>query len=240
MAYIDYTMTPAAATESVLDNVVWHALRGPQARYAKWAEDGRAVRFDPEVAIFTAVDRIDDDGWAAQAALVGSGGATVLFRDEIPTPPAGWDEVFRGPTWQLVADDLSPTPEQPIEALSSADAEDMLALARLTEPGPFQIRAVELGTYVGIRHEGRLLAMAGERLKAPGYVEISAVCTHPDARRRGYGAALTLWMATHIRERGDEAFLHVLATNESALRLYEAIGFRRRRRVDAVAAVRTG
>lgn len=233
-------MTTAAATESVLDNVVWHALRGPQARHAEWEGDGRAGRFDPEVAVFTAVDRLDDESWAAQAALVGSGGATILFRDEVPTPPRGWDEVFRGPTWQLVAGDLPSTPESPVVPLSAADADEMLALVRRTEPGPFQIRTVELGTYVGIRSEGRLVAMAGERLRAPGYTEISAVCTHPDARRRGYGATLTLWMAAHIRERGDEAFLHVLATNESALRLYEAIGFRRRRMVDAVAAIWSG
>ena len=116
----------------------------------------------------------------------------------------------------------------------------MLDLTRRTEPGPFLARTVELGTYVGIRHGGTLVAMAGERLKAPGFTEISAVCTHPDARRRGYGAALTLWMAAHIRQHGDEAFLHVLEANENALRLYEAIGFRRRRMVDAVAAVWTG
>ncbi|MDG2304231.1 MAG: GNAT family N-acetyltransferase [Candidatus Binatia bacterium] len=233
-------MTPATATENVLDNVAWHALRGPQARLSQWEEHGRAGRFDPEVTVFTAVDRLDDEAWAAQARLVGPGGTTILFRDEVPTPPAGWQEVFRGPTWQLVAGDLGPPAEVPVEALAPDDAAEMLALTQLTEPGPFLLRTIELGTYVGIRHEGKIVAMAGERLKAPGFTEVSAVCTHSNARRLGYGAALTLWMAAHIRKRGDEAFLHVLASNESALRLYEAIGFRRRRNVDAVAAVWTG
>lgn len=233
-------MTPAPATENVLDNVVWHALRGPQADLAEWNEGKRACRFDPEVAIFTAVDRLDEEGWAAQADLVGDGGATILFRDQVDTPPRGWTEVFRGPTWQLVADDVSPPPEDlSVELLSRDDASEMLALTQRTEPGPFLLRTVEMGTYVGVRREGKIVAMAGERLKTPGYTEISAVCTHPDARRRGYGAALTAWMTRHIRERGDQAFLHVLETNENALRLYEAIGFQRRRMVDAVAAVHT-
>lgn len=234
-------MTLAPATENVLDNVVWHALRGPQAHLAEWNDGRQAVRFDPEVAVFTAVDRLDPEGWAAQADLVGEGGATILFRDRVETPPPGWTEVFRGPTWQLVAGDVPLPPEDlSIEPLSPHDAGEMLALTQRTEPGPFQLRTIELGTYVGIRHAGKLVAMAGERLEAPGYTEISAVCTDPQARRRGYGAALTAWMTHHIRKRGDEAFLHVLETNENALRLYEAIGFQRRRRVDAVAAVHTG
>ncbi len=232
-------MIPATATENVLDNVVWHALRGPQADLAQWSPNGRAARFQPEIAVFAAVDQLDDDGWAAQAELVGAGGAALLFRDHVPTPPAGWDEVFRGPTWQLVAGALPAPPTVGIEILSVDDASEMLALTQLTEPGPFFVRPRELGTYVGVRHEGKIVAMAGERLKTPGFTEISAVCTHPAVRRRGFGAALTLWMAAHIRERGDEAFLHVLAENENALRLYEAIGFRRRRLVDAVVAIWT-
>lgn len=232
-------MTPATATENVLDNVVWHALRGPQASLAEWSSGRRAVRYDQEVAIFGAVDRLDEEGWRALADLVGPGGVTILFREAISKPPPGWDEVFRGPTWQLVAGDVSPPPEGlAIEVLSASDAEEMFALTKLTEPGPFFARTHEMGTYVGIRHEGRLVAMAGERMQAPGYTEISAVCSHPDVRRRGYGAALTAWMVDHIRKRGDAAYLHVLEDNENALRLYESIGFQRRRLVDAVAAVR--
>lgn len=232
-------MMAGTATENVLDNVVWHALRGPQAHVAEWDEAGRAGRFDPGVSVFSAVERLDEASWKAQADLVGPAGATLLFRDEVPEPPAGWQEVFRGPTWQLTAGDVGPAEEVGIERLGEDDAEEMLDLARLTEPGPFLLRTPELGTYVGIRQEGRLVAMAGERLKTPGFTEISGVCTHPDARRRGYGTALTRWITNDIRERGGEAFLHVLASNENALRLYEAIGFERRRSVDAVAAVRT-
>lgn len=231
-------MGNVTATGHPLDNVVWHALRGPQASFAQWEATGRAGRFDPKVAVFSAVERLDADAWRAQADLVGPGGVTLLFRDTVPAPPAGWEAVFRGPTWQMVAGDVAPPPPSlQVERLSAADADAMVSLTQLTEPGPFLARTHELGTYVGLRENGLLVALAGERLKVPGFTEISAVCTHPTARRRGYGGALTAWMVAHIRARGEEAFLHVLEDNVNAIRLYESIGFRRRRRVDAVAAV---
>ena len=176
-----------------------------------------ALRFDPEVSIFCAVDRVDDAGWAALAELVGRGGFCALFRDRIPTPPAGWHEQFRGPCFQLIADDLASRPEIECVRLGDEDAAEMLALAQLTEPGPFFPRTGQLGRYIGVRREGELVAMAGERFRVPGFTEVSAVCTHPSVRGEGLGGALTLEIAHGIRERGDEAFLHLLKTNETAL-----------------------
>jgi ribosomal protein S18 acetylase RimI-like enzyme len=222
------------AKDDVLDNAVWHALRTRQAHFAESDASGRVIRFDREVAIFGAVDAIDPASWEAQAELAGPEGYTMFFRDEVPTPPSGWEEVFRGPTWQMVARDLRPVPELSPTLLGNDDATEMLELAQLTEPGPFFPRTHEMGAYVGVKREGRIVAMAGERLKLPGWTEISAVCTHPDAQREGLGAALTLWMARFIREAGDEAFLHVLEHNENALRLYRALGFEIRRMVQAV------
>lgn len=112
----------------------------------------------------------------------------------------------------------------------------MLALADVTEPGPFNERTHELGRYVGFRRNGRLLAMAGERFRMPGFVEISAVCTHPDARGEGLAAELTLNVAESIRAGGAEAMLHVLEGNENAIRLYQKLGFIVRRRVDVAFA----
>ena len=224
--------------DHVLDNAVWHALRTRQARFAESHPSGRVIRFDREVSIFGAVDEIDPESWRAQAELAGSEGYTMLFRDDVPGSPAGWEEVFRGPTFQMVAGDLRPVPDVSPVLLGAEDAAEMQALVEITEPGPFFSRTHEMGTYVGVRRKGRIVAMAGERLKVPGWTEISAVCTHPDAQRQGLGAALTLWMARSIRGAGDEAFLHVLETNENALRLYHALGFEIRRLVQAVVMVR--
>jgi predicted GNAT family acetyltransferase len=220
----------------MLDNVVWHALRGPQERFAESEPSGRARRFTAEVALFCAVESVDAASWRALADLVGPDGLAVLFRDEVAAPPPGWTELFRGPTWQLVADDIPPRPNLAVDPLGADDVDEMLALTQLTEPGPFFSRTVELGSYVGVRRGGRLVAMAGQRLRVPGWIEISAVCTHPDAQRQGLARDLTLWIAHAIRDGGDEAFLHVLEDNPNALRLYRKLGFEVRRKVDAIAA----
>jgi ribosomal protein S18 acetylase RimI-like enzyme len=223
--------------EQYLDNVAWHALRGRQAEFARSDDEGVAVGFDPEVNVFCAVDRLDEaDAWPALARLVGPAGFVVLARDEVPSVPEGWDESFRDCVWQMVAQRLDPAPEVVCGSLGRADADDMVALAQLTEPGPFLTRTVELGGYVGVREDGRLLAMAGERMKLPGLCEVSAVCVHPDAQRRGLGGALTLRVAHGILARGEQPFLHVLESNETAIRLYEAIGFVKRRKLDVVSA----
>ena len=217
-----------------LDNPVWHTLRGPRTDLAEQVRGGTALRFRSEFSLFAAVEDFDDDAWNAQAELVGPGGVVFLFRDQVPAPPEGWTELLRIPTLQLVAGDLSPPPDAAVITLGDADVEEMLALTKLTEPGPFLPRTHELGTYVGVRQGSQLVAMAGERFQMPGWTEISAVCTHPDARRQGLGAALSLRVAQNIRARGDEAFLHVVETNESARLLYESIGFRIRRMMDVV------
>lgn len=116
-----------------------------------------------------------------------------------------------------------------IATLGDADAADMLALATLTDPGPFLPRTHVMGDYFGVRIDGRLIAMAGERMRFPGYTEISAVCTHPDFRGRGYGQRLLKHAMASIRSRGDVPFLHAWKTNGPAIRLYERLGFGYRR-----------
>lgn len=219
------------------DNPVWHALRGRQRHLAEAEPASPVVRFDRDVNIFHAVDRLDDEAWKHLAERVGPGGAAILMRAEIPQPPPGWREEQRYPLVQLLAGELPEPADVPIERLGPDDREEMLALARLTVPGPFQLGTPRLGSYVGVRQAGRLVAMAGERLKLPGWTEISAVCTHPDAQRQGLGAALTLWMARFIRAAGDDAYLHVMIENESALRLYQALGFEIRRSIDVAVLI---
>ena len=131
---------------------------------------------------------------------------------------------------QLVDDGLAAAPDPEAVRLGPADVPEMLDLVERTRPGPFLPRTVELGTYLGIRRNGALIAMAGERLHPPGWTEISAVCTDPDFRGEGLATRLILAVAHGIRERGETPFLHTAASNTNAIRLYESLGFRLRRR----------
>jgi ribosomal protein S18 acetylase RimI-like enzyme len=127
-----------------------------------------------------------------------------------------------------------------IVALGEADAAEMLALATLTRPGPYRARTHELGDFIGVRQDGRLVAMAGERLKPVGFAEVSAVCTHPDHRGRGYAGALMRQVASRMLARGETPFLHVYATNTGAIALYEALGFRLGREIVMTVLAREG
>jgi predicted GNAT family acetyltransferase len=229
-------MAEGASEAHILDNPVWHALRGPLSRFAASHMGPELIRFSLNFGIFSAVDQINPEMWTRIAELVGVKGVCVLFRDAVVPPPSGWEEEFRGPCLQMIAEDIAEPSGLEIVQLGPEDAPEMLALATLTEPGPFFLRTPELGRYVGFRRDGQLVAMAGERFRLPGYVEISAVCTHPDARGEGLGGELTLDVAHSIRARGDQAFLHVVETNENAVRLYQKLGFVVRRKVDVVAA----
>jgi predicted GNAT family acetyltransferase len=113
--------------------------------------------------------------------------------------------------------------------LTAADVPAMVELAELTEPGPFRERTIELGPFFGIFQSGRLLAMAGQRTHLPQFVEVSAVCTHPDARGRGYARMLIATVMDEVRQRGKTPFLHSFADNYPAIRVYESLGFTLRR-----------
>lgn len=225
--------------DTVLDNMAWHALTGPQAHLAQGP--GTALRFPRNVSIFCAVERLDAESWAALAEMVGPGRAIVLFQAEVGEVPDFFDELSRAPVMQMVADGqvaptLQPSTDVDIITLGPDDADDMVALTSLTRPGPFAQETYRMGTYLGVREEGRLIAMAGERLRTDGAAEISAVCTHPDARRRGLAATLTRAMMDEIEARGQLPLLHVAEDNTGAIAVYEQLGFRTRRRVVGFAA----
>jgi ribosomal protein S18 acetylase RimI-like enzyme len=163
------------------------------------------------------------------------------MRREVGAVPAGWVELHRELGTQYLAGDLGGGPEGVVtEPLGVTDAADMTALAAETEPGPYGVDGWRTGGYVGVRRSGRLVAMAGERFRAPGWAEVSGVCVHPSARGQGLGAAVTLAVAEGIRARGDRALLHVREHNATARRLYERLGFVERATVDVVVARRTG
>jgi predicted GNAT family acetyltransferase len=214
-----------------LDNVVWKALT---TRHAKFAESfDQARRFMPEVASIAAFLEPTARGYESLAGLVSTGGTIALALAAPYQARSGWSLIAGVPMPQMVYEGSSvQQPESPSEPeiieLGAADAPEMLELTGLTKPGPFSKRTHELGTYLGIRRDGKLVAMAGERLKVKGYTEVSAVCTHPEHTGRGYARILMTEVMRRILERGETPFLHVREDNVRAIQLYEWMGFRRR------------
>ncbi|GAA4839950.1 GNAT family N-acetyltransferase [Luteimicrobium xylanilyticum] len=219
---------------AVLDNPAWHALRGPHARFAR--SHGVALAYDPEVSPFVALpDGAAPAAFDDLAALVGPGVELGLTGPATDVPDT-WEVLWAGDGVQMVASDVDAGPDEEAVVLGAADVPEMLDLVERTQPGPFRPRTVELGSYLGIRREGRLVAMAGERLRPPGWTEVSAVCTDADHRGQGFAARLVRAVVHRVRERGDEAILHATATNTGAIRLYERLGFELRRPVRFVVA----
>jgi predicted GNAT family acetyltransferase len=172
--------------------------------------------------------------------LLRTGEIAGLFLDEPYSAVSGWSLVRAAPLLQMVHENGAISDSNHRQGrhdsqrydfvpLGTADVPEMIALTKLTEPGPFNSRTHELGTYLGIRSEGKLVAMAGERMRVPGCTEVSAVCTHPDHTGRGYAKSLMLEIMRRIRSRGETPFLHVRADNVPAIELYRKIGFRERR-----------
>ncbi|MGI5441465.1 GNAT family N-acetyltransferase [Streptomyces shenzhenensis] len=218
----------AARTEHVLDHPALASLTGPHARFAE--RRGRVLRYPVDVSPWLALpDDPDADDWADAAALAGPGAEVPLagFSGQVPQ---GWEITFQAAGVQLVDDGLAAAPDAEAVRLGPADVPEMTDLVERTKPGPFLPRTVELGTYLGIRRGGALIAMAGERLHPPGWTEISAVCTDPLFRGEGLATRLVLAVAHGIRARGETPFLHASAENTNAVRLYESLGFRLRRR----------
>ncbi|MEV0318526.1 GNAT family N-acetyltransferase [Streptomyces sp. NPDC050658] len=217
-----------------MDNPAHGALAGPHARFAE--RRGRVLRYQLDVSPWLALP--DDPGpqdWADLARLAGPG-------VEVPLPgvragiPEGWEVTFDMEGVQLVDVSVAAAPDPEAVRLGPDDVPDMLDLVERTQPGPFLPRTVELGTYLGIRRGGALIAMAGERLHPPGWTEISAVCTDPAHRGQGLASRLVLAVAHGIRQRGETPFLHTSARNTNAIRLYESLGFRLRRRTRFLSA----
>jgi ribosomal protein S18 acetylase RimI-like enzyme len=217
---------------SGLDNPAWAALLGPHARFAERV--GTAARYPPAVSPFVALpelpERPEEDSWRDLATLVGPGAVALLVGLTTEPPPA-WSIVLRAEGVQLVDEGVAAAPDLEARRLGADDVTDMLDLVARTKPGPFEPRTVELGTYLGIRRDGRLVAMAGERLHPPGWTEISAVCTDAEFRGQGLGTRLVLAVAAGIRDRGETPFMHAAATNTNAIRLYQALGFGLRRHI---------
>ncbi len=217
-----------------LDNPALAALLGPQAQLAERL--GAVACFASDVSPFVGLPvEPGTRDWADLATLVGPGG--VAATAGVPAvPPPDWRVVMNLAGVQLTGEQIAPAPDAEAMSLGAADVPEMLDLAARTRPGPFLPRTIEFGGYLGIRQGGALVAMAGERLRPPGWSEISAVCTDPAFRGKGLATRLTLAVAAAITARGEKPFLHAAADNVTAIRLYESLGFRLRRPATFVVA----
>ena len=210
-----------------LDNIIWQALSTRQTEFAQ--RSGNARRFVPEVGPLAAFVEPEERAYESMAELAGPQGAIALFLDAPYQSRAGWSVVAGAPLLQMLWRDNSldkiDAGEFAIVELGATESAEMIALTALTKPGPFRPRTHELGRFFGIRDEGKLVAMAGERLKVPGYTEVSAVCTHPEHTGHGYAAALMSQVIRGILDRGEIPFLHVRGDNLRAIDLYKRLGF---------------
>jgi len=222
-------LDPSSA--ALLDNPIWSALTTDHAFLAleAGAGSGAARRYPENIGPLSGMPAQSDEGYAALETLVPVGQMLGLFFREEPRPPQGWTLVRGGRLVQMVA--LHPAlvnsalpADAELRALTMADSPAMVELAELTEPGPFRQGTIDLGGYLGIFQGGRLAAMAGRRMSVPGFVEVSAVCTHPEARGRGYASVVMSRVMEGILQEGRAPFLHALPENP-AIRVYERLGF---------------
>ena len=226
--------------ERELDNPFWSCLA---TRHVHLAQGGAlARRYPVAISPIAGLPEIGPANVAALEALVEVGDDMGTAGPCVPALPGNWETLHESRLTQMIRGDRSPLPEGDVEAsiLGAADVSEMLALVELTKPGPFRRRTIELGTYLGIRERGQLVAMAGERTWVGDFREVSAVCTHPDAQGRGYARALMGRVINRMLRAGETPFLNVESSNLRAIDLYRALGFDRRTEYPLLHARRIG
>ena len=214
-------------SNNLLDNPIWHALAGPHGPHALGR--GLARHYPRDIAPFSAIAEASPAAYADLALDLPDGSEARLLRPQLDPLPKGWAAIRHFTLLQMVAERPPQGGALSAAVLSPDDAPAMMDLIAATEPGPFAPRTPVLGRYLGIRDGDRLVAMAGERMRLPGHVELSAICVHPEARGKGYAAALTQELMRRAFAQGERPFLHVRPDNASAVALYRRLGFEARR-----------
>lgn len=236
MSLFRYGMKQSSATtintkfvypeEQLLDNPIWHSLVGHHAALSLGGAS--AKRYATNIAQFAGFPDGATPNLAELAKLM-TVGEYILTRN-FPLPQtSGFVSEFASDTaiqqYIYRATTISSATAHDIKELHETDVPDMLRLVEIARPGPFLPRTIQMGHYAGIRVDGRLVAMAGERMHPGRFCEISAVCTDPAYMRHGYATRLVSHQIAQILARGEIPFLHVSAENEQAIRLYQKLGF---------------
>lgn len=212
---------------NMLDTPVWASLTSQQADLSRGGKKAR--RYRPSVNVFAATEDNSTEALDALTELLGSGEVVFLLQATSIICPQGLIQTKTGEGVQMVwAGDATNLKAKGVDAipLGNKDAADMLGLAKLTEPGPFREETYLMGDYYGIRSGGKLIAMAGERMRFDGHTELSGVCVHPDFEGKGLGGALSALVTSRILDRGETPFLHAWRDNDRAITLYERLGYR--------------
>lgn len=224
-------------SEHPLDRPVWASLTTQHAHLG--AGNGRALRYDPGIIPFVAAGVDDPESAEAVAELVPVDSQVYVVQASAFPVPDALETVAQAKVVQMLLDkEVASEPQSDFVRLAPADAADMLDLANLTRPGPFTLRAGELGEFWGVKRDGRLVAMAGERFHHTDFGEVSGVCTHPSVQGQGLGRKLSEWMTAKVLARGETPFLHAFDTNAAAIHLYESIGFRIRTKLNVTVVKR--
>ena len=214
-------------TTHPLSNPIWNGLIGPHAHLGLVA--GKVRRYRPEVAMFVSVEDPADPDMPGLLELLGEGSSGFLTELPVAVPP-GVEVTRIADVQQMIVAEWNPVPVT-IDMMPLGEADDvaMVELTAMTKPGPFFDKTRLMGNYRGLFDDGRLVAMSGERMRTPKFTEISAVCTHPDYRNRGYAKQFVSQGGNEIVADGKIPFLHTFADNAVAIATYEKLGFRRSR-----------
>ncbi len=208
---------------TLLNNPVWNSLNSHHRALGIWGN--HVARYQPDIFPVAGMPEYNEAGFEELKNLVKIDEFVGIMTAPSVNFP-GWEVLQSSmPILQMVCEHPNPASPVDIVTLNLKDAPEMLALVDITHPGPFMPRTVEIGGYIGVRQDGQLIAMAGERMHPGSFCEISAVCTHPDFRGRGLAGALVTQVAQNIIARNETPFLHVAPTNENAIGLYKKLGF---------------
>lgn len=215
----------------LLDRPVWSALDSLQKPLSEGGDLARRYRRD--VNVFAAARDETDEALDALAGVVRPGESVISLQGpEIRPPPSMTIERAELGVQMWLNHALAGAPSsEDVVVLGAGDATEMCALAARTNPGPFLSGTVTMGRFIGVRREGRLAAMAGERMAMPGFIEVSGVCVDAEFRGQGLAERLSTLVSADIQARGQTPFLHAWKSNAPAISLYRKLGFDMRRDV---------